>query len=154
MHRLSRPIRSSSSSLSLLIRVNHARIRELYGCAVEEYRLSAFPASIVLSADDYRTLESLSTAESLFFKTGTRSSSSSLAFFFLSSTISMFPRERERLLDSFVVLFIVLSHRRASLYAVLPKYDRPFDRSFSVSRLIVKLVRIIRDQFFDRYWYT
>lgn len=71
VHRLSRPIRSSSSPLSLLIRVNHARIRELYtvdGCAAEEYRLSAFPASIVLSADSYQTLESLSVAEFLFSK--------------------------------------------------------------------------------------
>lgn len=40
----------------------YSYIRELYGCAAKEYRLSAFPA------DDYRTLESLSVAESLFSK--------------------------------------------------------------------------------------
>lgn len=140
MHRLSRPIRSSSSPLSLLIRVNHARIRELYtvdGCAAEEYRLSAFPASIVLPAD-YQTLGSLSVAEFLFSKL-VRVPPRQASPFFLSPYHRQprYSREKETKRESIrfllVVLFIILLLRRVYLYAVLLKYDRLFDRSFSVS---------------------
>lgn len=88
-----------------------------------------------------------------FFKTGTRSSSSSLAFFFsILDNLDVPARKRE------IIRFLRRSLHRsfASSCFSLRRASQiwPAIRSIILGfALIVKLVRIIRDQFFDRYWY-